>query len=937
MTNDLFSRSMEIIKANQAAGGAYMASPNFEQYHYCWFRDGAYIAYSLDLAGEHDSPARFYDWAAGNIAERASQVGRAVAAAAQGQVPAPDDILHTRYTMDGAVSSDDWPNFQLDGFGTLLWGMSRHLALTGRTLDAAPPAWREAVTLLVQYLGALWSLPCYDCWEEFPDKVHTYTLASIYGGLQAAASMLGATSAGAGSVAESASETAAHIKQFVLDNCVVDGSLVKFKGSTLVDGSLICVSTPYGLFAPDDPIMRATIARIESDLRREGGGVHRYIEDTYYGGGEWVLLTAYLGWHYVAHDDAEKAQPLLSWVEACANPQGELPEQMPCHLNHPDMLPVWEERWGTIATPLLWSHAAYLTLAIALQGPTASSSSPIRYRLTVLPDKATYRPGDAAKVAVTLGGADLLLRGKLVLSVRHLDVTLATYEQKIEVTAGAAGEERDFSFAFTPPATPLRGYGLDAVLYAEDGGVLAEGSGALDVLERWSQAPRYGFLSDFAPEQEGSVPARVDSLRRYHLNVIQFYDWMWRHYALMPPTEEFTDALGRKQSLGTVRAAIKAVQDDGGAAMAYGAVYGAEPEYADQHTDLRLYDDAGKPISLAELFYIMNISPGSPWVDLIVAEFADVVRRMGFDGIHLDQYGFPKTAYSASGDLVDLSTAFPPLIDRSRAAVVAERPGAGVIFNAVDNWPIETVAPTSQDAVYIEVWPPYDSYNDLGDLIRKGKELGGDKQVILAAYLTPFLDASVEDLPGAEAAALLATAVIAAHGGFHLLLGEQDGVLCDPYYPKYATLRPEFATIMGKYYDFLVRYEELLIAPDIKDWNDAGSGTITLAGERVSEQAEPGKVWAIRRGSDRHRIIHLVNLVDQDSIAWNALRTPPSTIRDREVEVAGLPTVKQVLVLTPDELQALSPMWSQEGGVVRLRLPRLDVWTTVLCVLENEE
>lgn len=134
MTNDLFSRSIEIIKANQAAGGAYMASPNFEQYHYCWFRDGAYIAYALDLAGEHDSPARFYDWAAGNIAGRASQVGRAVATAAQGQVPAPDDILHTRYTMDGAVSSDDWPNFQLDGFGTLLWGMSRHLDLMGALL-----------------------------------------------------------------------------------------------------------------------------------------------------------------------------------------------------------------------------------------------------------------------------------------------------------------------------------------------------------------------------------------------------------------------------------------------------------------------------------------------------------------------------------------------------------------------------------------------------------------------------------------------------------------------------------------------------------------------------------------------------------------------------------------------------------------------------------
>ena len=63
--------------------------------------------------------------------------------------------------------------------------------------------------------------------------------------------------------------------------------------------------------------------------------------------------------------------------------------------------------------------------------------------------------------------------------------------------------------------------------------------------------------------RKGACRGGCDSLRRYHLNVVQFYDWMWRHYALMPPTEEFTDALGRKQSLGTVRAAIEAVQEAG--------------------------------------------------------------------------------------------------------------------------------------------------------------------------------------------------------------------------------------------------------------------------------------------------------------------------------------------------------------------------------------
>ena len=159
-----------------------------------------------------------------------------------------------------------------------------------------------------------------------------------------------------------------------------------------------------------------------------------------------------------------------------------------------------------------------------------------------------------------------------------------------------------------------------------------------------------------------------------------------------------------------------------------------------------------------------------------------------------------------------------------------------------------------------------------------------------------------------------------------------------PILPQIRDAAPRVCRHYGRYYDFLVRYEELLIAPDMKDWNiDREDRYVTLAGAAVSMLAEPGTVWAVLRRSPLFRIVHLVNLADQDSITWNALRTPPGTIADREVKVAGLPTLKQVLVLTPDEPRAVSPAWSQEGDVVRLRLPQLNVWTTLLCVLENEE
>ncbi len=356
-SDDLYTRSLELARANQSPSGAYIASPTFAEYKYCWFRDGAYIAYSMDLVGEHWSAARFYEWAATMVVSRATQIERAVSAAADGGTPAPEDLLHTRYTADGQVGDGDWPNFQLDGFGTLLWGLAEHVSLSHGSLSDTS---REAVRLLACYLSALWKMPCYDCWEEFGDKIHTATLAAIYGGLNAATRLLGGYD-GAGQAGQ-AGQAAAEIKDFVLNQCVVDGTLCKFVGNPTVDASLLHVATPYRLLAPDDPLMKATVARIESELRQDSGGVHRYAEDSYYGGGEWVLLTAYLGWYYIDCGKPESAQSLLRWVGEQAEEDNMLPEQAPVHLNYPPMLAIWEERWGPIARPLLWSHAAYLTL-----------------------------------------------------------------------------------------------------------------------------------------------------------------------------------------------------------------------------------------------------------------------------------------------------------------------------------------------------------------------------------------------------------------------------------------------------------------------------------------------------------------------------------------------------------------------------------------------
>jgi GH15 family glucan-1,4-alpha-glucosidase len=215
---------------------------------------------------------------------------------------------------------------------------------------------RRAVDLLVDYLSALWQVPCSDCWEEFPEAVHPHTLAAIYGGLRAAK----------GITDTDLTPVRTAIRDYVLDHNLGDGHFVKFQGSKAVDASLTGLALPYRVFPLEDERVRATIACIDSTLRVGGGGVHRYPTDTYYGGGEWVVLAGWLGWYYAEVGESAKAMELLTWMEAQADMKGDLPEQIPQTLNDPTYYEPWRERWGPIAQPLLWSHANYLILYKAL-------------------------------------------------------------------------------------------------------------------------------------------------------------------------------------------------------------------------------------------------------------------------------------------------------------------------------------------------------------------------------------------------------------------------------------------------------------------------------------------------------------------------------------------------------------------------------------------
>ncbi|HVA92614.1 MAG TPA: glycoside hydrolase family 15 protein [Chloroflexota bacterium] len=362
----LIERGIAIIRAGQAESGAYVACPAYPTYHYCWFRDGAFIASAMDRWGESESARRFYQWAAAAVTARQAEVERCVAAAARGEQPNPADLLHTRYQLNGDQGADEWPNFQLDGFGTLLWAMSIHRMLHGAE---GTSLWEPAARLLVRYLAALWERPNSDCWEEFSDRMAISTLAALHGGLHAAADWLGDDQA-EGALART---TARAVRALAFERGTFQGHLIKqVDGDDVVDASLLWAAVPFGehgLLAAEHPLMQATAARVERDLIGGTGGVHRYRADTFYGGGEWMLLTALLGQYRLAIGDREGANICRRYVESHADPRGFLPEQVSTAALHPEWIAEWVERWGAVASPLLWSHAEYLRLAALLLAP----------------------------------------------------------------------------------------------------------------------------------------------------------------------------------------------------------------------------------------------------------------------------------------------------------------------------------------------------------------------------------------------------------------------------------------------------------------------------------------------------------------------------------------------------------------------------------------
>jgi GH15 family glucan-1,4-alpha-glucosidase len=347
-----------LIVAQQTPEGAYPASPTFSAYAgYCWFRDGSFIADGVSAYGDEHSASAFFDWCARVLEDRADHIGWIVAETSAGRPPSGDRMLPARFTFARGDGTDEWWDFQLDGYGTWLWALTEHASRHSVDLDR----WRAAAELTVDYLVSSWNRPCYDWWEEHSHAVHVSTLTCIAAGLDAAVRSGVVTDARANGAAAASGA----IKALVAERGVRDGHLTKWLDTTTVDGSLASAIAPLGVVEPHSDLALRTIDALERQLTVDGG-VHRYLGDTFFGGGQWPLLSCFLGLAQSAAGNRQRATELLGWAVSTATGDLDLPEQVGRHLIAPGMRQEWVDRWGPVATPLLWSHAMVIRLAVEL-------------------------------------------------------------------------------------------------------------------------------------------------------------------------------------------------------------------------------------------------------------------------------------------------------------------------------------------------------------------------------------------------------------------------------------------------------------------------------------------------------------------------------------------------------------------------------------------
>ncbi|MDO7848532.1 glycoside hydrolase family 66 protein [Hymenobacter sp. M29] len=550
-------------------------------------------------------------------------------------------------------------------------------------------------------------------------------------------------------------------------------------------------------------------------------------------------------------------------------------------------------------------------------------------------DKARYAPGQPVTFSVAIDQP----QAGLTLEVKYYHTHALVSQQTVAANTTAA------TWTWTPPSTDYQGY-LVGLTLKSGTNVLDEATLGVDVSSDWARFPRYGFLSEFGPKTSAQLDAMMQQLNRYHLNGLQFYDWMDKHHQPLPgtaqaPAATWNDLANRPTSLATLAGYIDRGHDRNMKSLFYNLVYGAYPNasadgvsdswglYLDANHNNR-YTIGGLPSSWEASSLSVLDPANTSWQNYLLAENNKVYNATGlnFDGWHMDQVGDPGTVYAYGGAVANLPTGFRSMVNAAKAA----RPTKSVVMNAVNQFGQSQIAPGPVDIVYTEMWTGNEDYIQLGQVIRDNEATAPGKRNVLAAYVNKGLSNSTGYFN--DASVLMADAVIFANGGSHIELGEH--MLGNEYFPNSNLQMSALLQYnLTSYYDFLTAYENVL-----RDQNRTFTN-VAMTGPNV--QAWPpalGKVTTLSTSVGSSQVFHLLNFRNARTLNWRdngQVQPIPNPVTNLNLSFPLGTPVTKLWMASPDINRGLPQQltFTQSGGTVTFQLPELNYWTMVVAETGN--
>ena len=543
------------------------------------------------------------------------------------------------------------------------------------------------------------------------------------------------------------------------------------------------------------------------------------------------------------------------------------------------------------------------------------ATSTILRAMTVHTDKSCYAPGETVTFT----------------SDREQSIAVRYWHLGEVIEEQILPDSR--SWTWTAPATDFRGYYVELVGKTSEGEIKTVGSTAVDVSSDWTKFPRYGFLSAFGDIPASKMESVLANLRNYHINGLQYYDWMYDHHHPLAGTPEKPDTewpsiIGNMEQLSTVRGYISKAHEFGIASMWYDLCYGALEWAAEDGVDPKWYAFKDKshsqldyhPLSAPFRSSIYLVDPGNAgWLDYFAARADEVSAVFPFDGFHTDQLGGRGTHYTWDGATIDMPAGYGKFISAMKKA----QPTKKLAFNAVSRYGQSNIAAAPTDFLYNEVWNT--DYSEIKTIIDENRRLGPGKNTVMAAYMN-YKQSGKFNTP----AVLLADAVMFALGGSHLELGEH--MLCNEYFPDASMeMDVDLKKALPAYYDFLTGYENLL-----RDGAEPAKVNVSASGVNAAEYGPvKGSVnYYVTKVGER-TVVHLLNFSDAAHLDWRddgRTQKEPSLKEAFTVSVRSAREVKRVWVASPDIDGGVprEAKWKSSALSITIDVPSLKYWTMIV-------